>query len=120
MKRPWVAGMMIVFLFAGCLLEKQMQIREGDWVKPYESLGNIEVKVLAAQSFTFNKTKLYKRLLQRELRERSRQFGAEGLAHVEYWPDLSGESFPDGFVYARAEMIQHKKFLDKVQSLTSS
>lgn len=103
-------GWIFLFLFGGCLFGRNIKVVEGEWDKPYESLGYVEVRIQSAQPLLFRRAKGYKRLLNRELIKKASPLGAEGLARVEYWPDLSGKTFPDGFAHARAEMIRFQKF----------
>ena len=115
MKRYWISGI-LGSLLAGCLSTHQtIPILEGESVKPYDSLGSVEVKIPSSQLLAGRNAASYKKLLHRELRTKSAPFGPEALIHVKYWPDLSSENFPSGFVYARAEMVRFQRFLAETE-----
>ncbi len=99
----------LAFVFTGCFSGRDVQILEGESDKAYVSLGHIEVKI-PAQLSVWRQGPRYKKILRRELLQRAKPLEADALIHIRYWPDLSEKNFPDGFVYAKAEMIRFQKF----------
>lgn len=98
----------------------------------YESLGVIEVKkpvrIMMPDQFLFgtaevltlslaktpDQTARIKASLNNALIKKARNhYQADAVINVEYWPKLDSNGFPDGFAYARGEMIRYQSFVDK-------
>ncbi|MBI3317150.1 MAG: hypothetical protein HYZ85_04010 [Candidatus Omnitrophica bacterium] len=133
MKRFWVnflALWVVMSSLSACIRTERVRAIEGsEGVLPYQSLGTLEIKQKApyvtpggilftgieVATLTFAKTPSrgdhYKRTLRAELAEvASKSYGADKVVNVEYWPDPDSGSFPDGYVYARGEMVRYHRF----------
>ncbi len=118
----------LVFILAGCTHVQRVKAVEGGKDVPYDSLGTLQVSTKAKLSpegmfwkgiegltLTFAKTpssaELYKRTLRAKLaRKAHREYGADDVIQVTFWPDPESGKFPDGLVYARGEMVRYKPF----------
>lgn len=120
----------VTLLMAGCTRAHKVYSFEGDTAVPYASLGTIEVDITAKKltpsslawggvevatlslAQTPSSGEQYKASLRKELARRAEKYyGADAVINVEYWPDPSLESFPEGKIYARGEMIKYEKFV---------
>lgn len=132
MKRIFSALLVFSMILSSsaCIRTERVKAIEGsEDVPPYRSLGSLEVKQKAPYvtpggilftgveilTLSFAKTPSrgdhYKRTLRAELAEiASKHYGADKVIHVEYWPDPDSNSFPDGYVYGRGEMIKYERF----------
>ena len=124
-----VSLIMVTALSMGCARVEKVRAIEGDGSIPYETIGTLEIKEKAplitgkgilwtgveVATLTLAKTpsraEQYKKSLRKTLAKKARKnYGADGVVKVEYWPDPALRSFPYGYVYARGEMIRYKKF----------
>lgn len=125
----WAAFIVVMTLSMGCARVEKVRAVEGDGGIPYETIGTLEIKEKAplitgkgvlwtgveVATLTMAKTpsraEQYKKSLRKKLAKKARKnYGADGVVKVEYWPDPAQRSFPYGYVYARGEMIRYKKF----------
>lgn len=114
---------------SSCARVERVKAMEGEKPVPYESLGILEVKEKARlltpegtfwtgveiATLSFAKTPTrgthYKKYLRRKLaRIADRKYQADAVINVQYWPDPEAGGFPDGFIYARGEMIRYESF----------
>lgn len=123
-------GLFFCFFLGGCAhrIEK-MTIHEGDIQTPYDRLGTVEVRKKVplarlqdlfygpASVLTLGQASLpeewtqIKRDLDAELLQNARgRFGADAIINVKYWPDLKSPGFPQGYAYARGEMVRYTRF----------
>ena len=112
-----------------CARVQKVVAVEGDEATRYESLGMLEVKtkadVMSPQRLGWTTVKfgtlgfartpsrgeIYKKKLDALLADKARKhYGADRVIHVAYWPDLNSNSFPQGLIYARGEMIHYQTF----------
>lgn len=132
MKCSWaLVSIMVVFLGmnAGCSSTEKVVAIQGDFSKPYESLGTIEVdrrapRIQSRRIFgqvwewiTFGYVEnisqeayLQGLLNKKILKAAQKNHQAEAVIQMKYWPDLSSPEFPQGLIYAKGEMIRHKRF----------
>jgi hypothetical protein len=116
-------------LATGCArVEKVVAVESGSEI-PYISLGTLEVKERISSfepsqmvwggvevlSLSFANTpkrwEQYKKLMRRRLAELAKErYGAHAVINVVYWPDPSNSKFPEGYLYARGEMIRYQRF----------
>lgn len=123
----WILGALI--LAGGCARTERVKAVEGDKSLAYESLGTLEIKEkayalnpsnafwtsveVATLSFarTPSRGEHYKRLLRKKLAKvADSKYDADAVINVHYWPDPESKKFPDGYVYARGEMIRYHSF----------
>ena len=116
-------------VMAGCTRIERVRAIEGDMDVPYDSLGILEVKISSKplpfsalgwgvlRILSFGRVdapswgEQYKSKLRAELTRKARlQYKADALVKVHYWPEPEGNFFPNGYVYARGEMIKYNKF----------
>jgi hypothetical protein len=118
----------ILFLITGCTRGEKVQAIEGESISAYDSLGSIEVQVpacrfcishpiwLMTKVFTLgfagdSRADLYKKSLARKLAKKAKKdHHADAVIMVRYWPDPNLDSFPQGKVFARGEMVRYKTF----------
>ena len=130
MKKSLSALLFVCFVLPmGCARVAKVQAIEGDNDIPYDSLGTIEVRkqiqaptpssvfwagvrtVTFSRSGSPNGEERYKKYLRSKLaREARKNYGADSVIHVEYWPDPASGTFPEGYLYARGEMIRYHRF----------
>ena len=119
----------MLVVFNGCSrVEKVRATEEGKGI-PYDSLGTVEVKEKAYRltpsaafwtgveitTLTFADTpsrgEHYKKYLRMKLEKvADKRYNADAVINVHYWPDPESNSFPDGYIYARGEMIRYQRF----------
>lgn len=135
--RAWkiVVLSLCVGLMAGCVRKEKVVATEGPAVMTYESLGSLEVKerawkfgpsrimrtgvevVTLTMADTESDAEVYRRSLREKLAETARkQFKADAVVNVTYWPDPESAAFPKGYIHARGEMIRYVPFSSKVAS----
>lgn len=98
---------------------------EGDISIPYTSIGTLEVKRRVDLGFGSKMLQVMtlgiyqpstsperqKRALKSLLVNKAvRHYGANAIIHVHYWPDPDSQRFPQGFIYARGEMVRYVHF----------
>lgn len=129
MRIPVVFLCLWVGIITGCARTAKVTAVEGGTDIPYESLGTLEVRekvsrVSAAGAWytgvevvtlsladTPARDERYKKKLRDLLAERAKtRYQADGVIGVRYWPDPSMDTFPQGYVYARGEMIKYTRF----------
>ncbi len=128
MKKGWVVFLFILLAPAlGLARSERVRAGEGDISVPYTSLGTLEVKKKVSgfsdlgwktwQVLTEGGAKSsaqaehYRKALKCMLvRRAAKQYGANAVIHVQYWPDPASEGFPKGWIYARGEMVRYKPF----------
>lgn len=121
--------MILGLLSSACTRIDRVKVLESDLETPYDSLGTLEVKMRvsftsasgllasAAEVLTFgaantlSRSERYKQALRAKLsREAHGRYSADAIIHVEYWPDPTSKNFPDGYLYARGEMVKFRRF----------
>ncbi|MCM8776246.1 MAG: hypothetical protein NC930_07875 [Candidatus Omnitrophica bacterium] len=119
----------ISLVLCGCARTQKVKAMEGTVSVPYESLGTLEVKqqipqvnaddilwtgvevVTLTLAPTPSRAERYKKDLRSKLaRVARKEYAADALINVTYWPDPSSKGFPKGYLYARGEMIRYQKF----------
>ena len=125
----WLAVAVALLAFNGCARVEKVRAIEGDKEVPYDSLGTLEVKQKAYRvnpsaafwtgveiaTLTFADTpsrgEHYKKFLRRKLQKLAgKRYDADAVINVKYWPNPESGNFPDGYIYARGEMIQYHHF----------
>ncbi len=134
----WLA-LLPVFLGFGCTHIQKVTATEGSaFEAPYTSLGTIVVrenvkdlwdheagnalKETATLSLakTPDRADLYKQALVRRLIKTAKdKYGAHAVINLEFWPDPSAQSFPEGLLHARGEMIRYQEF-PKTQAVVNA
>ncbi len=134
MNRSWkvIFSLAVLVAFsAGCSRVQEMVVTQDakSLTIPYESLGWIQVDLKAPPiqyarvagqlgewiSFGFYRNPSQEEYLQNLLNEKIRgvakeRYKAEEVINVRYWPELSANSFPEGRIGARGEMIRYRRF----------
>lgn len=123
----------------GCSRVEKVRAIEGPKDIPYKSLGTLEIKErahyvtprhtfwsgveLATLTFadTPSRGDSYKKYLREKLARIARKrYRADFVINVHYWPDPESKSFPQGYIYARGEMIKYERFPgDSAQAVTA-
>lgn len=125
----WMLVTALLVVCNGCARVEKVKAVEGGTESPYHSLGTIEVKEKAYRfnpaaafwtgveitTLTFADTpsrgEHYKKFLRKKLEKvANKRYDADAVINVQYWPDPESSNFPDGYVYARGEMIQYRRF----------
>ena len=125
----FVSLMVTLSALTGCARIEKVSAIEGTKEIPYQSLGTLEVKQKAytatpTSAFwtgvevttltlanTPSRSNLYKNSLRTKLARLARKkYGADAVINVQYWPDPESKSFPQGYLYARGEMIRYEHF----------
>ncbi len=144
MKNRLNAAVFILLLLPmglGCARVEKFQAIEGDKEIPYKSLGTLEVNTSATRlntrSFFWTSTEVmtlglaktpgrgdhYKEMLKSKLVAKAKKnYGADAVIKVQFWPDPDSDSFPHGLIYARGEMVKYVSFADSaaISSATPS
>lgn len=127
-----IAGMVIVMMSVvcnSCARVEKVKAVEGGTESAYQSLGTLEVKEktyrfnpdaffwtgVEITTLTFADTpsrgEHYKKFLRKKLEKvANKRYNADAVINVQYWPDPESSNFPDGYIYARGEMIQYRRF----------
>ncbi len=131
MRKSWLwLAILPLFIATGCSRVQKVSALEGKGFEaPYVSLGTLVVqenvkdlwdlearKVIKeagtlSLADTATREAIYKKALAERLEKTAQQkYGAHAVIHLEYWPDPSGKTFPDGLLHARGEMIRYEEF----------
>lgn len=114
---------------SGCSHVEKVRVLEGDIDTPYQILGTLEVKTKTpvfrvsnlvdgtkeALTLGYARTpvdaeKIKKDLDNKLMHDARDHYGADAVVKVRYWPNLASGSFPDGYAYARGEMVRYEPF----------
>jgi len=125
----WVLAVTLSWAGMGCARVEKVVAQEGDLDAPYYSIGVIEVREKAkrltgarlaavgaeiatlTRADTVTQSEQYLAALRRKLADIARRkYGAHAVIHVEYWPDPASKGFPEGYIYARGEMVRYQTF----------
>ncbi|MFA7255570.1 MAG: hypothetical protein WC133_05690 [Candidatus Omnitrophota bacterium] len=132
MKRSFVFMLAVAMLFsmsAGCSRVQKIVVTQGEISEPSEPMGSIEVQRKAPRIpyrrifgqlwewVTFGHCENISReaylqglLNKKMLKDAKNDYNAEAVIHVKYWPDLTAKKFPQGLIYAKGDMVRHKRF----------
>ncbi len=132
MKYSWVwvlAAVMVLGMNSGCSSSQKVVAMQGDLGKSYESLGWVEVDrtvpriqyrrifgqlwewITIGHVENLSREEYLQGLLDKKvLKVAKKNHEAEAVIHMQYWPDLAARKFPQGLIYAKGEMIRHKRF----------
>lgn len=121
---------LVIILAAGCSRSSRViAVETGTPDASYQSLGSLQVVenakdlwdqeagrfLLEASTLTLADTGERAEMFRKALKDRlaetaSKKYGADAVIHVTYWPDPESESFPEGNLYARGEMIRYIQY----------
>jgi hypothetical protein len=131
MKRYLLLALILAFIFPAMAHARTEKVRavEGDISTPYATLGTLEVKtkvggraiisgrtvqVLTLGILNPTSAKYYRKKLKAKLAKKAaKHYGANAVINVHYWPDPNSRKFPQGFIYARGEMVRYIHFPSK-------
>ena len=128
-RQTFLVFLVIAAAVSGCARVEKVRALEGDKDVAYDSLGTLEVKrrvpfvrptgilwsgvevLTLSLAKTPSRADQYKKSLRSKLAQKAKKrYGADGVIKVEYWPDPASSRFPEGYLYARGEMIRYRKF----------
>lgn len=133
-----LVAVVIVSSLMGCARIEKVKATEAAKEIPYHSLGTLEIKERAlipttasplwtgvevatlTLADTPSRGERYKRSLRSKLARLARiKYGADAVINVHYWPDPESKNFPQGYLYARGEMIRYQHFPVAQSSIVS-
>lgn len=125
-KSLWIALLPCLILVTGCSRAGHVTAMESGTSAAYESMGSLVVKEKAKDLWDMEAKKLlvetatlsladtgtradmFRQALSARLAETARKkYDAHAVINVTYWPDPSGDDFPEGEIFARGEMIRY-------------
>ena len=121
-------GMMVIS--QGCARREPFLVTESGADRPHRALGSLEVSMVArdvniktavngvvevatlSMAETPSRTDSYKAILSEKIKKRAKKrYGADAVINLKFWPDPeASNSYPNGVILARGEMIRYEPF----------